>query len=202
MVKRLANGRTYCDELGLLSLSALYRRHTLVITSNKLWLTIEHSNPLNLLELLNKCSIKLVYLGHLQFGELKAHPRRPPRPIPIKSLTNKNKVVEDKEPVGQPTAPSTGNIEIEAVASTECVETNHSSVLRVQTERDGSHVGTTINSVHVGTVTNTRHVETEPSKQETERVGTQSGLHVVTPVNPLEMTENAVVQNPTVNNVE
>ena len=45
--KRLANGRTYCDELGLLSLSALYRRHTLVVTSNKLWSTIEHSNPLN-----------------------------------------------------------------------------------------------------------------------------------------------------------
>ena len=63
--KRLANGRTYCVELGLLSLSALYHRHMLVITSNKLWSTIEHSNPLNLLELLNECSVKLLYLGHL-----------------------------------------------------------------------------------------------------------------------------------------
>ena len=91
---------------------------------------------------------------------------------------------------------------IEAVASAECLETNHSSVLHVQTECDGSNVGTTINSVHVGTVTNTRHVETELSKQETEHVGTHSGSHVVTPVNPPEMTKNAVVQNPTVNNVE
>ena len=39
-VKQLADGRTYCDELGLLSLSALYHRHTLVVTSNKLWSTI------------------------------------------------------------------------------------------------------------------------------------------------------------------
>ena len=117
-------------------------------------------------------------------GQLKAHPRRPPRPIPIKSSTNKNKAVEDEESVGQPAAPSTGNIEIEAVASTECVETNHSSVFHVQTERDGSNVGTTINSVHVGTVTNTGHVEIKPSKQETEHVGTHSGLHVITPVNP------------------
>ena len=64
-VKKLADGRMNCDELRLLSLSALYHRHMLVITSNKLWLTIEHSNPLNLLELLNECSVKLVYLGHL-----------------------------------------------------------------------------------------------------------------------------------------
>ena len=35
-VQKLANGRTYCDELGLLSLNALYHRHMLVITSNKL----------------------------------------------------------------------------------------------------------------------------------------------------------------------
>ena len=130
------------------------------------------------------------------------HPRRPLRPIPIKSLTNKNKAVEDEESVGQPAAPSTGNIVIEAIASAEHVETNHSCVLHVQTECDGSNVGTTINSVHVGTVTNTGHVETEPSKQETEHVGTHSGSHVVTPVNPPEMTKNAAVQNPTVNNVE
>ena len=72
----------------------------------------------------------------------------------------------------------------------------------VQTERDGSHVVTTNNNVHVGTETNTGHVETKQSNLETEHVGTQSGLHVVTAVNPPEMTENAVVHNPTVNKVE
>ena len=154
-MKRLADGRTYCDELGLLSLSASYHKHMLVVTSNKLRSTIKHSNPLNLLELLNECSVKLVYLGHLQFGELKPHPRRLLRPIPIKSLTNKNKAIEDKEPVGQPTATSTRNTETEAIASAECVETNHSSVLHVQTECDGSHVVTMNNIVHVETETKT-----------------------------------------------
>ena len=134
-----------------------------------------------------------MYLGHLRFGELKAHPRRPPRLIPIKSLTKKNNAVEDKESVGQPAASSTRNTEIEAVASTEHVETNHSSELHVQTESEGSHMGTTINSVHVGTVTNIRHVETNLSKQGTEHMGTQSVLHVVTTVNPPETTENAAV---------
>lgn len=37
--KWLADGRMYCDKLGLLSLSALYQRHVLVVTSNKLWST-------------------------------------------------------------------------------------------------------------------------------------------------------------------
>ena len=96
-VDRIADGRMYCDELGLLSLSALYRRHTLVVMANKLWSTIEHPTPMNLLELLNECSVKLVYLGQLRFGELKTHPRRPSRPMPIKSSTKKS----TEEPAGQ-----------------------------------------------------------------------------------------------------
>ena len=200
--KRLADGRTYCDELGLLSLSALYRRHTLVITSNKLWSTVEHSNPLNLLELLNECSVKLVYLGHLRFGELKPHPRRPTIPIPIKSSTNINKATEDKEPVGQPAAISTRNTETEATVNAECVETNHNSVLHVQTESDGPNVVTTKNIVHVEMDIKSGHVETKQSKLETEHVGIHSVLHVVTTSNPPEMTENAVVHTPTVNTVE
>ena len=89
-VDRIADGRMYCDELGLLSLSALYRRHTLVVTANKLWSTIEHPTLVNLLELLNECSVKLVYLGQLRFGELKTHPRKPSIPMPIKSSTKKS----------------------------------------------------------------------------------------------------------------
>ena len=92
-----------------------------------------------------------MYLGHLQFGELKAHPRRPPRSIPIKSSTKKTNAIEDEEPVVQPAASSTRDTETAAVVGAECVETNHSSELHVQTEGDGSHVGTTINSVHVET---------------------------------------------------
>ena len=104
--------------------------------------------------------------------------------------------------MGQPAATSTRNTETEAIASAECVETNHSSVLHVQTECDGSHVVTMNNIVHVETETKTGHVETEQSNLETEHVGTQSVLHVVTTVNPPEMTENAAVHTPTVNTVE
>ena len=70
-LNRVADDQMYCDELGILSLSHMYRRHTLVVTVNKMWSTIQHSSPLNLLELLNECSVKLIYLGQLRFGELK-----------------------------------------------------------------------------------------------------------------------------------
>ena len=86
--------------------------------------------------------------------------------------------------MGQPTATSTRNTETEAIASAECVETNHNSVLHVQTESDGSNVVTMKNIVHVETDTKTGHVETKQSKLETEHVGTYSVLHVVTTVNP------------------
>ena len=86
-LNRVADDRMYCDELGLLSLSHMCRRHTLVITENKMWSTIEHPTPLNVLELLNECSIKLVYLGQLRFGELKPRTTRPARSIGLTSVS-------------------------------------------------------------------------------------------------------------------
>ena len=117
-------------------------------------------------------------------------------------MTNINKATEDEEPVGQPAAISTTNTETEATASAECVETNHNSVLHVQTESDGPNVVTTKNIVHVEMDIKSGHVETEQSKLETEHVETHSVLHVVTTSNPPEMTENAAVHTPTVNTVE
>ena len=162
-VKWLTDGRMYCDELGLLFLSAWYCRRVLVVTSNKLWSTIEHSAPLNLLELLNECSVKLVYLGQLHFGELKPHPRRPPRPILIKSSVNttKSKAITDKETVGQPTASLMKHVVNNAPASADCVETKNNDELPVQTESSE----TNNNSVHVGTENKTRNVETSTTEQ-------------------------------------
>ena len=60
-----------CDELGLLTLSYLYKRHCLVYTSSKIWSTIESSGPMSLLELFNECTVRLIYLGDLEFGVLK-----------------------------------------------------------------------------------------------------------------------------------
>ena len=70
-----------CDKLGLITLSYLYRRHTLVYTTNKLWSTIESNEPLTLLNLLNECTVRLISLGDLQFGILR------PKPKPVLVIT-------------------------------------------------------------------------------------------------------------------
>ena len=196
-VKWLADGRMYCDELGLLSLSALYHRDMLVVTSNKLWLTIEHPVPLNLLELLNECSIKLVYLGQLCFGKLKPHPRRPPRPIPIK-----NKDVTDEETVGQPTASPMKQVVNNAPASAECVETKDHDKLHVQTKNSEPHVETNDKSVHAETESKTQNVETDMAEQNSQHVETPTVLHVVTTDSTLPSNANAVVHAPTVDKVQ
>ena len=97
---------------------------------------------------MNECSIKLVYLGQLRFGELKSHPRGPPRPMPIKGSAKRSTAVEDGEPVGQPAA----STETEASASVESVETKKND-LHVQTDKDELHAETTDNIVSLDTVT-------------------------------------------------
>ena len=70
-----------CDELALLALSAMYQRHTLVVTKNKFWSTIESTVSLNTLELMKHCTVRLLYMGNLGFGILKWKPKRPQTPI-------------------------------------------------------------------------------------------------------------------------
>ena len=55
----------------------MYHRHCVVLTQNKLWSTVQADKPLNLLDLLNICSIRLIYLGNLYFGVLTWRPRLP-----------------------------------------------------------------------------------------------------------------------------
>ena len=80
-VESISNERVFCDELCLTGLSFMYGRHTLVLTNNKMWSTIEMQEPLGLVELLKECSIRLIYLGQLRFGLLHWNPRLP-RPLP------------------------------------------------------------------------------------------------------------------------
>ena len=106
-LNRVADERMYCDKLGILSLSNMYRRHSMVVRVNKMWRTIEHSLPLNLLELLNECSVKLIYLGQLCFGELKPKPK-PSRNMPSllaqtsANLSTSKPANTDCGPSGQP----------------------------------------------------------------------------------------------------
>ena len=81
-VTNMCNERMYCDELGLMGLSKLYNRHSVVLTKTKLWSTIDADAPFNLLELLQKCSVRFVYLGHLRFSTLVWKPRNPTKPTP------------------------------------------------------------------------------------------------------------------------
>ena len=44
---------------------------------NKLWSTVQADKPLNLLDLLNICSVRRIYLGNLCFGVLFWRPHLP-----------------------------------------------------------------------------------------------------------------------------
>ena len=69
-VHAIGNETVYCDELGLMGLCFMYHRHSVVLMQNKLWSTVQAKHPLNLLDLLNICSVRLIYLGNLRFGVL------------------------------------------------------------------------------------------------------------------------------------
>ena len=49
----------------------------MVLTQNKLWSSVQADKPLNLLHLLNICSVCLIYLGNLHFGVLTWRPHLP-----------------------------------------------------------------------------------------------------------------------------
>ena len=76
-VETITNELVYCDELGLMGLCYMYHRHCVVLTQNKLWSTVQADKPLNLLDLLNICSVCLIYLGNLHFGVLTWRPCLP-----------------------------------------------------------------------------------------------------------------------------
>ena len=69
-VDYIGSDRNYCDELGLKGLCKLYQKHSVVLTKTRIWSTIDADALFNLLELLQECSIRLIYLGHLRFGTL------------------------------------------------------------------------------------------------------------------------------------
>ena len=72
-----------CDELALLTLSAMYHCHSLVVTKNKTWCTIELPTPMTLLQAMSACTVQLLYLGDLTFGFLKWKPQIP-KPVSAK----------------------------------------------------------------------------------------------------------------------
>ena len=106
----IADTNCPCDELGLLTLSYLYKRHCLVYTASKLWSTIESTGPMSLIDLLNECTVRLVYLGDLQFGVL--------RPIQTRIPTTPNTQPASSHTTGSSTLP------VESYCAELDVETN------------------------------------------------------------------------------
>ena len=88
------NEGSCCDELAILALSAMYHRHTLVVTKNKFWSTIESAAPLNTIEVMKHCTVRLLYMGDLGFGILKWKPRDPKPPPPRPRLGQFNIIEE------------------------------------------------------------------------------------------------------------
>ena len=88
------NGGKPCDELALLILSAMYHRHSLVVTKNRTWCSIESPTPMNLLQAMSACTVRLLYLGDLAFGVLKWKPQVP-KPVVAKPHLGELKIVEE-----------------------------------------------------------------------------------------------------------
>ena len=205
-LNRVADDRMYCNELGILSLSHMYRHHTLVVTMNKMWSTIKHSSPLNLLELLNECSVKLIYLGQLRFGELKQQPIRPPRPMPSPletpraSPSTSNIVPTEEDLTVQPNVQINSSKPSEHDACTTSAsatiskgtptsETEQTSSLSVETNHvemvsGMPSVETRPNStVNVEMENGQVHVETQITNQNTSHVETNADVPVVAQLN-------------------
>ena len=94
-IDNINNGKP-CDELALLTLSAMYHRHSLVVTKNKTWCSIESPKPMSLLEAMGACTVRLLYLGDLTFGVLKWKPQIP-KPVAAKPHLGEFKIVDEQQ---------------------------------------------------------------------------------------------------------
>ena len=149
--------------LALMGLCNLYRRHCVVLTQNKLWSTIQADAPMNLLDLLKECSIRLIYLGNQRFGVLTWRPRLPKK-VALKSpgfnIVEEYTLDEDIDSTKQ--LINTNNVSLEAAGNV------------VTSGGDGK-----VASVHQ-TVNNDPVKETVEIKPEARESGGTEPLHVVT----------------------
>ena len=115
-------------------------------TSTKLWSTVESNDPLSLLQLLNECSVKLVYLGDLEFGTLR--PKGPP-PMSTLPLPSSDEASTSKPDVEQSShAETTGdsaNVETDASEAETPEQASHVETHSSEEELSG-HVETTLPS--------------------------------------------------------
>ena len=140
-----------------------------------MWSTIEHSSPLNLLELLNECSVKLVYLRQLRFGELKL--RRPAHNLPSLPVQPSVHPSTSKSP---DTSTSTDSTTRDTVSLPAAAQTDQTLTLPVATTPPPVETSGNSTSVETDIESNTNvemdvsqvHVETQNNEQSTLHVET------------------------------
>ena len=79
---------SYCengaDELALHALSELAKIHTVVLTASRPWTTVDLTGlRMDLYQLIDMCSMKLLYLGNNQFGLLRRRPENCNNPLAL-----------------------------------------------------------------------------------------------------------------------
>ena len=175
----ITDEHVYCDELALMGLCYMYRRHCVVLTQNKLWSTVQADTPLNLLDVLNICSVCLIYLGNLCFGVLTWKPCLSKK-VATKSpgfniieeytLDKPNASIGGRQSVTIPVVKldSAGNVGTSAADHTNVPETvNHATVVSstVQVETGASIKGEAPEAENcVESTTSTRKVETSATE--------------------------------------
>ena len=86
-VTNMDNEKMYCDELGLMGLSKMYGRHSVVLTKSKLWSTIDADAPFNLLELLQQCSVQFCVSWAFEVCQLSVETTQSSTPDPKTTCT-------------------------------------------------------------------------------------------------------------------
>ena len=71
---------TPSDEIALYVLCKMYHHHVAMVTSAKIWSTVECDTPMSDEELLSLCDLCLLYIEPGVFGKLKLKPAMPPAP--------------------------------------------------------------------------------------------------------------------------
>ena len=68
------------DEITLFVLSRMYNWHTAVVTSAKIWCTLEMNEPMSEEEILQMCDLWVLYIKPGVYSELRLKPAMPPAP--------------------------------------------------------------------------------------------------------------------------
>ena len=82
---------TPADELAILALSKLYRRHSVVYTKDKMWSTIGTSTPMNEKDVYQQCDLKFILMGKGYYVQLI---RKPSVSMPVVPLQPMESVYE------------------------------------------------------------------------------------------------------------